>query len=166
MWSLFIIKFLFKVLFMITITKAEEEVLNQIKSYSEEKMDVSIIKEDLGIYEHDLNDLLNSLKSKGLVHYDGSTVQLKEVDAKINTVDSKEDVINAELNQKEKVSFEIIKSLVDDKGFVSRYEIEGNLLYGDLKLSDFRMYHILLSLENKGLIKAVYRKNGDYYKVL
>ena len=89
MWSLFIIKFLFKVLFMITITKAEEEVLNQIKSYSEEKMDVSIIKEDLGIYEHDLNDLLNSLKSKGLVHYDGSTVQLKEVDAKINTVDSK-----------------------------------------------------------------------------
>ena len=151
---------------MITITKAEEEVLNQIKSYSEEKMDVSIIKEDLGIYEHDLNDLLNSLKSKGLVYYDGSTVQLKEVDAKINTVDSKEDVINAELNQKEKVSFEIIKSLVDDKGFVSRYEIEGNLLYGDLKLSDFRMYHILLSLENKGLIKAVYRKNGDYYKVL
>ena len=166
MWSLFIIKFLFKVLFMITITKAEEEVLNQVKSYSEDNIDVSIIKEDLGIYEHDLNDLLNSLKSKGLVYYDGSTVQLKEVDAKINTVDSKEDVINAELNQKEKVSFEIIKSLVDDKGFVSRYEIEGNLLYGDLKLSDFRMYHILLSLENKGLIKAVYRKNGDYYKVL
>ena len=55
---------------------------------------------------------------------------------------------------------------MDDKGFVSRYEIEGNLLYGDLKLTDFRMYHILLSLENKGLIKAVYRKNGDYYKVL
>ena len=118
------------------------------------------------MYEHDLNDLLKSLKSKGLVFYNGSTVQLKEVDATINTVDSKEDVINAELNQKEKASFEIIKSLADEKGFVSRYEIEGNLLYGDLKLSDFRMYHILLSLENKGLIKAVYRKNGDYYKIL
>lgn len=151
---------------MITITKAEEEVLNQINSYSESKIDVSILKDDLGIYEHDLNDLLNSLKSKGLAIYDGSTVELKEVDAKINTVDSKEDVINAELNQKEKASFELIKSLMDDDGFVSRYEIEGNLLYGDLKLSDFRMYHILLSLENKGLIKAVYRKNGDYYKVL
>ncbi len=151
---------------MITITKAEEEVLNQIKSYQEEKIDVSIIKDDMGIYEHDLNDLLKSLKSKGLVFYNGSTVQLKEVDATINTVDSKEDVINAELNQKEKASFEIIKSLADEKGFVSRYEIEGNLLYGDLKLSDFRMYHILLSLENKGLIKAVYRKNGDYYKIL
>ena len=131
---------------MITITKAEEEVLNQIKSYQDENIDVSLIKDDLGMYEHDLNDLLKSLKSKGLVFYNGSTVQLKEVDATINTVDSKEDVINAELNQKEKASFEIIKS--------------------DLKLSDFRMYHILLSLENKGLIKAVYRKNGDYYKIL
>ncbi|WP_295620934.1 hypothetical protein [uncultured Methanobrevibacter sp.] len=151
---------------MITITKEEENVLNQIKSYSDEKVDVSIIKEDLGIYEHDLNDLLKSLDSKGLVNYDGSTVMLKEVDKEINTVNSKEDVLNAELNQKEKSSFEIIKSLQDDEGFVSRYEIEGNLLYGELKLSDFRMYHILLSLENKGLIEAVYRKNGDYYKVL
>ena len=151
---------------MITITKAEEEVLNQIKSYSQSSIDASIIKEDLDMYEHDLNDLLNGLKSKGLISYDGSTVQLKEVEAEINTVDSKADVINAELNQKEKASFEIIKNLADDKGFVSRYEIEGNLLYGDLKLSDFRMYHILLSLENKGLIKAVYRKNGDYYKIL
>ena len=151
---------------MITITKEEENVLNQIKSYSDEKVDVSIIKEDMGIYEHDLNDLLKSLDSKGLVNYDGSTVMLKEVDKEINTVNSKEDVLNAELNQKEKSSFELIKSLQDDEGFVSRYEIEGNLLYGELKLSDFRMYHILLSLENKGLIEAVYRKNGDYYKVL
>ena len=151
---------------MITITKDEEKVLNQIKSYEGEKVDASVLKENLGIYEHDLNDLLKSLKSKGLVYYDGSSVELKEVDVKINTVDSKEDVINAELNQKEKASFELIKSLMDDKGFVSRYEIEGNLLYGDLKLTDFRMYHILLSFENKGLIKAVYSKNGDYYKVL
>lgn len=151
---------------MKTITKDEEKVLNQIKSYDEEKIDVSRIKDDLGIYEHDLNDLLKSLKSKGLVFYTDSTVQLKETDAVINVVDSKEDVLLAELNQKEKTSFEIIKSLMDDDGFVSRYEIEGNLLYGELKLSDFRMYHILLSLENKGLIKAISRKNGDYYKVL
>lgn len=151
---------------MITITKDEENVLNQIKSYSDEKVDVSLLKDDLGIYEHDLNDSLKSLESKGLVFYDGSTVQLKDIDAKINAVDSKEEVLNAELNQKEKTSFEIIKSLMDKDGFVSRYEIEGNLLYGDLKLSDFRMYHILLSLENKGLIEPVSRKNGDYYKVL
>ena len=51
---------------MITITKAEEEVLNQIKSYQEEKIDVSLLKDDLGMYEHDLNDLLKSLKSKAL----------------------------------------------------------------------------------------------------
>ena len=52
---------------MITITKDEEKVLNQIKSYEGEKVDASVLKENLGIYEHDLNDLLKSLKSKGLV---------------------------------------------------------------------------------------------------
>lgn len=151
---------------MITITKKEEEVLNQIKEHDADRIDSSILKDELGLYEHDLNDLLKSLDSKGLVSYDGSSVQLKEFDGEINTVDSKEDVLTAELNQKEKRSFEIIKSLADKDGLVSRYEIEGNLLYGDLKLTDFRMYHIILSLENKGLIEAVYKHNGDYYKVL
>ena len=151
---------------MITITIKEEEVLNQIKEHNHEKVDVSNIKDELGLYEHDLNDLLKSLDNKGLVVYDGSYVQLKDFDGEINTVDSKEDVLTAELNQKEKKSFEIIKSLADENNLVSRYEIEGNLLYGDLKLSDFRMYHIILSLENKGLIEAVYKENGDYYKIL
>ena len=49
---------------MITITKAEEEVLNQIKSYQDENIDVSLIKDDLGMYEHDLNDLLKSLSPR------------------------------------------------------------------------------------------------------
>ncbi|ADC46886.1 hypothetical protein mru_1035 [Methanobrevibacter ruminantium M1] len=120
----------------------------------------------MGLYEHDLNDLLKSLEDKGLVHYEGSYVQLRDFEGVINTVDSKEDVLTAELNQKEKKSFEIIKSLADENNLVSRYEIEGNLLYGDLKLTDFRMYHIILSLENKGLIEAVYKHNGDYYKIL
>ena len=151
---------------MKTITIKEEEVLNQIKKHEEEIIDVSIIKEELGLYEHDLNDLLKSLDDKGLVRYEGSYVQLRDFTGEINTVDSKEDVLTAELNQKEKRSFEIIKSLADENNLVSRYEIEGNLLYGDLKLTDFRMYHIILSLENKGLIEAVYKHNGDYYKIL
>ena len=151
---------------MITITIKEEEVLNQIKRHGQDKIDASIIKDELGLYEHDLNDLLKSLEDNGLIHYDGSFVQLRDFSGVINTVDSKEDVLTAELNQKEKRSFEIIKSLADENNLVSRYEIEGNLLYGDLKLSDFRMYHIILSLENKGLIEAVYKENGDYYKIL
>lgn len=151
---------------MITITVKEEEVLNQIKQHGQERIDASVIKDELGLYEHDLNDLLKSLEDKGLVHYEGSYVQLRDFEGVINTVDSKEDVLTAELNQKEKKSFEIIKSLADENNLVSRYEIEGNLLYGDLKLTDFRMYHIILSLENKGLIEAVYKHNGDYYKIL
>ncbi|MBQ6813467.1 MAG: hypothetical protein IJP12_02390 [Methanobrevibacter sp.] len=151
---------------MITITKKEEEVYNQIRTHDSDSVSVTILKDELGIYEHDLNDLLKSLEKKGLVIYSGSDVSLSGFDGTINTVESKEDVITHELNQKEKASFEIIKSLVDNKNMVSRYEIEGNLLYGDLGLTDFRMYHILLSLENKGLIRAVYKTNGDYYKVL
>lgn len=151
---------------MITITVKEEEVLNQIKQHGQERIDASVIKDELGLYEHDLNDLLKSLEAKNLVHYEGSYVQLRDFEGVINTVDSKEDVLTAELNQKEKKSFEIIKSLADENNLVSRYEIEGNLLYGDLKLTDFRMYHIILSLENKGLIEAVYKHNGDYYKIL
>ena len=37
------------------------------------------------------------------------------------------------------------------------------LLYGDLKLTNFRMYHIILSLENKGLLKHIHKSDGEYY---
>ena len=43
---------------MITITKAEEEVLNQIKSYQEEKIDVSLLKDDLGMYELSMTSMI------------------------------------------------------------------------------------------------------------
>ena len=67
-------------------------------------------------------------------------------DKEINTVNSKKDLEELELNLKEKESFEVIKKLVNDKNLVSKYILEGNLLYGDLKLTNFRMYHIILSL--------------------
>ena len=51
------------------------------------------------------------------------------------------------VNIKEKESYNLIKELVDDKNLVSKYTLEGHLLYGDLKLSNFKMYHIILSLE-------------------
>ncbi|WP_297983184.1 hypothetical protein [uncultured Methanobrevibacter sp.] len=154
---------------MITITKKEEDVLNHIKAHGnayDEFIPMSLIKDEMNIYEHDLNDLLNSLKALGLVIYENSNVKLERVEEEINTVDSKQDVLLAELNQKEKASFELIKRLVDDENMVSRYKIEGSLLYGDLHLTDFRMYHIILSLENKGLIEPIYKENGDYYKLL
>ena len=58
------------------------------------------------------------------------------------------------------------KSLVNEDNMVSKYILEGNLLYGDLKLSNFRMFHIMLSLENKGLLKRVHKSDGEYYQIV
>jgi len=154
---------------MILITKKEEKVLNKIKDISKEynnQISLSSLKEETGMYEYDLNLILKNLDKKGVVDYKNSIVNLANFDGEINTVDSKADVVSAELNQKEKDSFELIKNIVDENNMVSRYELEGRLLYGDLKLTDFRMYHIILSLENKGLLKPIYKENGDYYMLV
>lgn len=154
---------------MKTITIKENEVLNQIKIFSGDSKDAvsfSSLKEELGLYEHNLHDLLNSLDEKGIISYDGTNVQLLELNEEIRTVNSNADVLSAELNQMERDSFEILKGLVDENNMVSRYILEGALLYGDLDISDFRMYHIILSLENKGLIKNIPKENGDYYRLL
>ena len=157
---------------MITITRKEEVVFNQIKIFDVEfdgNIPISALKKELCVgsfYEYDLVQVLNSLSNKKLIEFDGSKINLLVSDKEINTVNSKKDLEELELNLKEKESFELIKTLVNDKNLVSKYILEGNLLYGDLKLTNFRMFHILLSLENKGLLKKVHKSDGEYYKVV
>lgn len=154
---------------MITITKKEEIILNQVKIFAndyEEGIPLSVLRKETGLYEHDLNDILKMLASKGIVDYQKGHVKLDNYDVEFNTVESQKDVISAELDLKEKKSYEIIKSIVDENNMVSKYKLEGNLLYGELELSDFRMYHIILSLENKGLLKYVRKMDGEYYKLI
>ena len=107
---------------MITITKKEEVVLNQVEIFNPEYPDgvpIKFLKDELGFHEYDLVQILNTLSEKNLI--------------------------------------------VDDKNLVSKYTLEGHLLYGDLKLSNFKMYHIILSLENKNLLKPIKKEDGDYY---
>ncbi|MDR2545576.1 MAG: hypothetical protein LBD03_08625 [Methanobrevibacter sp.] len=78
----------------------------------------------------------------------------------------KEEIENLELNKKEKESLKILINLIKDDKTVSRHLLEGNLLYGELKLSNFSMYHVLLSLENSNIIKMIKKTDGDYYKLL
>ena len=85
----------------------------------------------------------------------------KTVDSKINVVDSRAEVLKEDLNQTEKKAFEIIKN-ISNNGLISRYALEGNLLYGDLKLGNIPMYHLIIELENKGLIKKIQMKDGEY----
>jgi hypothetical protein len=151
---------------MITITRNEEVVLNQIKIYDieyPEGVPVSILRKELGFHEYDLVHILEELQDKDLVVFKDNKVNLSASEKEINTVNSKKDLEELELDQKEKDSYKLIQELVDDKNLVSKYTLEGHLLYGDLELSNFRMYHIILSLQNKGLLKSINKDDGEYY---
>ena len=151
---------------MITITKNEEVVLDQIKIFNIEYPDgipVDILKNDLGFHEYDLVQIIEELADKDLVIFKDNKVTLSDYEKEVNTVNSKKDVEELELNMKEKESYELIRQLVDDKNLISKYTLEGHLLYGDLELTNFRMYHIILSLQNKGLLKAINKEDGEYY---
>ncbi|MBE6492104.1 MAG: hypothetical protein E7Z82_04135 [Methanobrevibacter sp.] len=151
---------------MIAITKNEEVVLNQINIFSieyPEGIPVGVLRKDLGFHEYDLVEIIKELEDKDLVIFNDNKVSLSEYEKEINTVNSKKDLEELELNIKEKESYELIQNLVDDKNLISKYTLEGHLLYGDLKLSNFRMYHIILSLQNKGLLKPIIKDDGEYY---
>ncbi len=151
---------------MIAITKNEEVVLDQIKIFDIEYPDgipVDVLRRELGFHEYDLVQILEELNDKDLIIFKDNKVSMSESEIEINTVNSKKDVEELELNMKEKESYELIRQLVDDKNLVSKYTLEGHLLYGDLKLTNFRMYHIILSLQNKGLLKSFKKEDGEYY---
>ena len=151
---------------MINITRNEEVVLNQIKIFSieyPEGVPLNLIRGELGFHEYDLVQILEELQDKDLIIFKDNKASLSESEREINTVNSKKDVEELELNQKEKDSYKLIQNLVDDKNLVSKYTLEGHLLYGDLKLTNFRMYHIILSLQNKGLLKSIEKDDGEYY---
>ncbi|AMD17112.1 hypothetical protein TL18_03170 [Methanobrevibacter sp. YE315] len=151
---------------MIAITKNEEVVLDQIKIFDVEYPDgipIGVLRKELGFHEYDVVHILEELQEKELVVFKDNKVSLSNIEKEINTVNSKKDVEKLELNMKEKESYELIQELVDDKNLVSKYTLEGHLLYGDLKLTNFRMYHIILSLQNKGLLKSIERDDGEYY---
>ena len=151
---------------MITITRNEEVVLNQVKIFDIEYPDgipLTLLRKELGFHEYDLVQILEELQDKGLIIFKDNKAKLSESEKEVNTVNSKKDLEELELNQKEKDSYNLIKELVDDKNLISKYTLEGHLLYGDLELSNFRMYHIILSRQNKGLLKTINKDDGEYY---
>lgn len=151
---------------MITITKKEQVVLDQVKIFDieyPEGIPTTVLRKELGFHEYDLVQILEGLSQKELIEFNNNRTKLTGSEKEINTVNSKKDLEELELNMKEKESYELIKSLVDDKNLISRYILEGHLLYGDLQLTNFRMYHIILSLQNKGLLKSIEKEDGEYY---
>ncbi|MCF0226852.1 MAG: hypothetical protein HUK28_06070 [Methanobrevibacter sp.] len=154
---------------MITITKNEEIVLNQIKIFTleySEGIPLDVLKEDTGFYEYNLVEILKSLDEKELIDFKDNKVNLLDIEKEINTVKSKKDLEELELSIKEQESYNIIKDIVDENNMISKYILEGNLLYGNLKLSNFSMFHIILSLQNKGILKPIKKDDGEYYMLV
>lgn len=151
---------------MINITRNEEVVLKQIKIFAVEYPDgipLDVLKKDLGFHEYDLVQILEELQFKDLVVFKDNKINLSGSEKEINTVNSKQDLQELELNRKEIESYNLIKDLVDENNLISKYILEGHLLYGNLEISNFRMYHIILSLQNKGLLKPIDKDDGEYY---
>ncbi|MGB9937150.1 MAG: hypothetical protein ACPK7O_05470 [Methanobacterium sp.] len=152
---------------MITITKKENIVLNQIKYYQSEYsggVPYNILKLDSNLSETDFRDILNNLEDKGIISKSDDYIKTVQFEKKLNIVDSKAEVLREDLNQTEIKAFQLIKDKAEN-GLISRYILEGNLLYGNLKLSNIQMYHLIIELENKGLIKKIQKKDGEYYSV-
>jgi hypothetical protein len=150
---------------MLHITRKENIVLNQIKYYQNEYKNgipYRILKLDLDLSEMDLKDILMMLDSKNIISYQDGTVKLLET-GHINVWESKEDVKKEELNQTEEKAFEIIKKVAGESGLISKTLLEGNMLYGGLKLTSLKTYSLIIALENKGLIKKIQLPDGEYY---
>ncbi|MDI9624394.1 MAG: hypothetical protein QFX38_05870 [Methanothermobacter sp.] len=153
---------------MIIITRKENIIYEEIMDLKPEFTDgipESIIKVRMDISEHDYHEILNNLQSKNLIIRENGKIKPQDVKDKIKVVENKKEVKVEELNQLEKETIKIIKSLTEN-GPVPRYTLEGNLLYGKLKLDNLQMYRILLSLENKKILKKVQKEDGEYYKLL
>jgi hypothetical protein len=153
---------------MITITKQENRVYSQIKMLQieyDEGISENILRMDLGLSEHHFKEVFEELEEKKLItRTENGKIKAQTPDDEIKVVDNRKEVKKAELNQIEKDAIKIIKNLAGENGLVPRYSLEGNLLYGKLNVSTFRMYHIVISLENKGILKKVLKSDGEYYK--
>lgn len=154
---------------MITITKKENMVFNQIKYLQMEYtngISENILRMDLDITEHAFKDVLEDLEQKKLITRENGKIKALSVNKEISVVETRKEAKTAELDQMEVEALEIIRALPNKDGFVSRYIVEGNLLYGKLNVSNFRMYHILISLQNKGILKKIKKSDGEYYQVI
>lgn len=152
---------------MIHITKRENMVLNRVKYFQSEYTDgvpFEILKLDLEISEMELKDILEVLEDKKIVSQNDDHIKLKKSD-EINVLESKAEVKREELDDMEEKAFEIMKKLGGESKLVSRYLMEGELLYGELKLSTQKTYKLIITFEKKGLIKKVQRKDGEYYAI-
>lgn len=153
------------------ITNDENKVIMFIKNNLDkypEKVSYDIIREVLDYSETKIVDLLSSLQEKKILKFDSSTKEVTyvDLDMEVKVVESKSELKKLMLNQTEEDAYAIITDVIGKYDeYAPRYILEGALMYGELELSPKRTYNIIVSLENKQLLKRVEKVDGEYYTI-
>ena len=153
------------------ITNDENKIILFIKNNLDkypEKVSYDTIREVLDFSETKMVDLLESLKQKKIIEYDSSTkdVTYLDLDAEVEVVESQSELKEYMLNKTEEDAYAIINEVISKyDNYAPRYILEGALMYGELELSPKRTYNIIVSLENKQLLKRVEKVDGEYYTI-
>ncbi len=163
----------------------ETIIIERIKDFQMEYPDgvpLNILKMDLGISVEELQKNLLTLEEQEILFIeneeyvklvestDGENMELDETltengSSKITEEPVIKNAITYDLTEKEMKALEIIKEITDESGHIPRYILEGSLLYGELKLSTLGVYNMIMSLENKGIIKKITIKDSEYYAI-
>lgn len=173
---------------------SETSIISRIKYFQTEYPDgvpLNILKLELDLPVEELQQSLLSLEEQEIIFIeDGEYVKLVETpaveeegakvkleneevnikreDDSIQVIPEKPSIDEAktyDLTDREMKALDIIKDLADESGHVSRYILEGALLYGELKLSSLGIYNLVMSLENKGIIKKIQVNGSEYYTI-
>lgn len=163
----------------------ETIIIERIKDFQMEYPDgvpLNILKMDLGISVEELQKNLLTLEEQEILFIeneeyvklvestDGETMELDETltengSSKITDEPVIENAITYDLTEKEMKALEIIKEITDESGHIPKYILEGSFLYGELELSTLGVYNMIMSLENKGIIKKITIKDSEYYAI-
>jgi len=153
------------------ITNDENKIILFIKNNLDkypDKVSYDLIREILDFSETKMVDLLDSLQGKKIIEYDSSTKEVSYVnlDVELEIVENQSELKEYMLNKTEEDAYAIINEVIlKYDNYAPRYILEGALMYGELELSPKRTYNIIVSLENKQLLKRVEKVDGEYYTI-
>ncbi len=153
------------------ITNDENKIILFIKNNLDkypEKVSYDEIRGVLDFSETKMVDLLDSLQQKKIIEYDASTkdVSYINLDVDLEVVENQSELKKYMLNKTEEDAYAIINEVISKyDNYAPRYILEGALMYGELELSPKRTYNIIVSLENKQLLKRVEKVDGEYYTI-
>ncbi len=151
------------------ITKNENKILLLLKNNLEEyptSMPFDNIRDVLDLTETQVVDILKSLESKNFINFDEDEkiVTYSNLEEDVEIVEDKSALKKYMLNKTEEDAYQVIQNVIHKYDeYAPKYIIEGALLYGELELTPKKTYNIIVSLENKQLLRRVERRDGEYY---